>query len=204
MKKTFAIMLVLSILVLTSACSNDTENTASLSLSSSSTIQSNSESSESSDEINVDKNLLSVEITIPSSMISEDKEYENTNEMTYTKNLDGSVTCRMTKQKHLELMKQLHTTTASALDEMATSGDYSSIKKVEYNDDFTKISVIVDKESFNKSMDALAGFVIYTGSSMYQLFDGKGEGDIKCEISFKDEATGEVFNSVVYPDALKK
>ncbi|WP_277585432.1 hypothetical protein [Psychrobacillus antarcticus] len=39
---------------------------------------------------------------------------------------------------------------------------------------------------------------------LYQLFNGVDSDDYKVKINSKDEVSGEVFDSVIYPDALEE
>ena len=39
---------------------------------------------------------------------------------------------------------------------------------------------------------------------LYQLFNGVDPDDYKVKINLKDEVTDEVFDSVIYPDALEE
>jgi hypothetical protein len=76
------------------------------------------------------------------------------------------------------------------------------ITDITYNKGITEFSVSVDKAAYESSMGA--GFIAFSlglQGMFYQLFDGVAEP--KTTINFIDAATGEVFDTVVYPDAMQ-
>lgn len=49
-----------------------------------------------------------------------------------SRNGDGSITYVITKNAHKTMMEDLRTSTAKTLDDIVTSGSFTSIKKIEY------------------------------------------------------------------------
>ncbi|WP_238988205.1 hypothetical protein [Filibacter tadaridae] len=101
--------------------------------------------------LEVDKVLLSVEVTIPSTfmegedidtIIAEAKENSIKN---VTKNEDGSVTYEMSKAKHKEMMKEMKTNVTTYVDELISDEELPSIKDVKSNGSFSEFTVVVDK-----------------------------------------------------------
>lgn len=159
--------------------------------------------SASEQAVNVDKNVLNVEITIPSSQIeSIDETLANAKEKGYdvTKNEDGSITYKLTKSQHEELMASLEQSFQKSIDELVSSGDYPSLKKITFNDDYTKADVIVDYNAYTNSMDMFSMMVIGMIGPMYQYYNGVQENSVNTEVSLIDEASGEVKDTLNYPE----
>lgn len=159
--------------------------------------------SASEQAVNVDKNILNVEITIPSSQIeSIDETLANAKEKGYdvTKNEDGSITYKLTKSQHEELMASLEQSFQKSIDELVSSGDYPSLKKITFNDDYTKADVIVDYNAYTNSMDMFSMMVIGMIGPMYQYYNGVQENSVNTEVSLIDEASGEVKDTLNYPE----
>ena len=68
------------------------------------------------------------------------------------------------------------------------------------NNNLSKITITADKNSFENGLDSLSVFSCGLASIMYQMFDIGAPG--KCTVEVKDSATGEIFQTTVYPDAL--
>jgi len=209
MKKIFLTLITLMVFIVLVACAekevskekNDTEQATE-----------NNENEKVKDKekaIEVDKNLLSVEVTLPSSMfenqniedvISEAKA-DGVKEI--IKNDDGSLTYKMSKAKHAEMMKDMEVQINSTLEDLKNNKDFASIKDVVSNKTFSEFTVSVDKESYENSFDGFATLTLAISGMYYQLFNGVSPDKYKVIINLKDEATGELFNSITYPDDLE-
>lgn len=231
MKKIITVLLMATLLFSLASCGNDaTGKTDQSSMSSASsvltesidqTIQSNNEnasqqsassasSTTSESGINVDKGLLDVKITLPKSFVDDSETAELTDEQksqgfkSIKKNEDGSVTYTISKSAHKSLMEEMKKTTSDELKKMATDGTYSSIKEVTFNDNFSKITLLVDEEKFNNSFDGLATLAVGMSGMMYQIFDGTEASKISVTVELKNNITQEVFSTVKYPDAMNE
>lgn len=102
------------------------------------------------------------------------------------------------------MMTEMGTSITDSIEEMKSSEDYVSIKDVTHNKSFTEFTLLVDKESYENSMDGFAIFGLGLQGSMYQMFNGANPEDYKVTVSVKDEVTEEVFDEVIYPDALEE
>ncbi|MED4229396.1 hypothetical protein, partial [Neobacillus cucumis] len=159
--------------------------------------------------VQVDKGFLSVTLTLPASMF----EGQNIDQVIAdaqkkgikaTKNADGSVTYKMSKAQHKEMIQEMKKSVIETINDTKSGKDYSSIKDITYNDDFSEFTLIVNKSDYENSMDGFAVLGLGMSGMMYQLFTGVKPEDYKVTIDVKDEATQKVFDQVVYPDALKK
>ncbi|MGG3891757.1 hypothetical protein [Metabacillus fastidiosus] len=196
MKKMTFILFAL-LLMIFSACSNNTNE------------DEKSGKQEKEETVDVKKGLLNVEITLPASMFEDqdidtviaDAKKEGVTEV--TKNEDGSLTYKMTKAKHKEMMQELEKSILETIEETKNSKDYVSIKDITHNDSFSEFTLVVDKAKYENSMDGFAALGLGMSGMMYQIYNGS-DPDTKVKIFIKDEATQEVFDETVYPDALEQ
>lgn len=168
-----------------------------------------SDKTDDNKEIGAEKGLTNVEITIP----AEFYEGEDINQAIsdieaegreVTANEDGSLTIVLSKAEHKEMMEEMYTSVATSLDEMKTSSDFMSIKDVTYNDSFSEVTLIVDRETFENSFDRFATLAIGISGMMYQAYDGVDVADYHVAISIQDADTEEVFETIAYPDVLQE
>lgn len=160
--------------------------------------------------IEVDKGILNVKVTLPATMfnganldevISKAKS-DGVDEV--VKNDDGSLTYKMSKAKHSEMLKQMEASILKSNDDMKNSGNFKSIKDITTNKSFSEYTITVDQAAFKNSMDGMVGLGVAMTGMYYQLFNGASADNYKVTISLKDVATGVVFDTIVYPDVLKK
>lgn len=165
-------------------------------------------SSNEGNGIDVDEGLFDVTITIPSSLVGEDAASELTDEQkekgfkSVSRNGDGSITYVITKNAHKTIVEDLRTSTAKTMDDIVASGDFASIKKIEYNNDFTEVSMWVDKKAFERSLDGLSALSVWFSGALYQAFNGTESDKLSVTVNVVDEKTDETFKSIKYPDAL--
>jgi len=201
MKKLFLVPLTLLLVIFLVACNKDKE-------SDSGKNEENADQTAEETPLKVDKGLINVEVTIPASLlegqdidtaITAAKE-EGVKEV--IKNSDGSLTYKMPKSVHKKMLKELEESVLETVEEIKTSDDFTSIKDVTYNKSFTEFTLTVNKEQFDSGFDAMSSMGLAIVGIYYQLFNGMDPEKFKVTVNFKDEANGDVFNSVVYPDDL--
>ncbi|MFB6367300.1 hypothetical protein ACFCP7_25280 [Paenibacillus elgii] len=154
--------------------------------------------------IEVQENLLSVEITIPASLVGKniDNAVENAKKKGVSdikKNDDGSLTYKMSKRKHKEMLDEMKAEIVKQVDEVKDGTKFKSVKNVEYNNDLTEFTITVDEKAFSKSMDGMAGMGLGLTSRFYQIMSGVKPGEDKTVIQYKDSDTGKVIKTVTYP-----
>ena len=207
--KKLVVVLLLTLSALLAACSSEGE-VSEQTTKTEQTDQENKGKSEDEGSVGVDKGLFNVEVTLPASMFEgedidsaiEEAKAEGVKEV--TKNDDGSVTYKMSKSKHKEMMKELETSIQESLEEMKTGGDFESIKDVTHNKNFSEFTLEVDKATYENSMDGFAAFGLGISGAYYQLFSGADKDDYKVTINVKDQATGEEFDQIVFPDDMEE
>ncbi len=159
-----------------------------------------------SSKIETDEKLLSVEIKLPASLFEgqdmstfDAAAYANEQGFKSAKvNEDGSVTVTMTKAKHKELLEEMANSLDTNFNEFVNGEDTPYIKEITHNDNFTSVTMKVDKVAYESAFD-FTPLAIALSVAMYQAFI---ETEYHVEISVVDVATGATINSITYPDAL--
>ncbi|WP_298825325.1 hypothetical protein [uncultured Planococcus sp.] len=169
------------------------------------------DSAEEGEGVNVDKGLFNVEVTIPPSFfeaeedleqVGAEAEAENVEEATV--NDDGSITYKMSKAQHKEMLNEFAGNIESAKNEIPESGDYPSIQAVEASSNYDNFTVQVDYEAFENSFDGIATLTLGIAGSYYQLLDGADSDNYEVTIDIEDAETGEVVDTIIYPEALEE
>ena len=149
-------------------------------------------------DVDVDKGLFDVTITIPKDFAGDTTQEEldeTVKEKGYksaTLNSDGSITYVMTKSQHKKMMEDVTEKLNETLYEMVGSENYPNITDVTANSDFTSFKVTTKNEEPDMSESfAVLGFYMFGG--MYAAFNGESVGNIHVEYINAD--TGEVISS---------
>ncbi len=149
-------------------------------------------------DVDVDKGLFDVTITIPKDFAGDTTQEEldeSVKEKGYksaTLNSDGSITYVMTKAQHKKMMEEVTENLNETLDEMVGSENYPNITDVTANSNFTSFKVTTKNEELDMSESfAILGFYMFGG--MYAVFNGESVGNIHVEYINAD--TGEVISS---------
>lgn len=206
MKQIKFVVLGLVMLLLTACSSADTTNESQGSDKNDEEVA-GSESTDN-EKVDVDKGLLNVEITLPASFFEDDDideviaDAKEDGVAEVTQNEDGSLTYKMSKAKHKEMMAEMEKGLLEYVDELKNDEEFSSIKDVTYHKSFSEFTIVVEREAYENSFDGFAILGLGMTGMYYQLFDGVNSDKNKVTIHLKDESTGEVFDSVVYPDDL--
>lgn len=198
MKKSisFILVLVISSSLILSACSKNKAKEDSV----------ENQVTEESDDIVVDKNLLTVDIRFPQEIVGDtsgfnEEEYlaENQGIKSATVNDDGSITLTMTKNKHKELLVEMKEGLDKTFEELINGKDTPYIKDIESTKSYREVRVKVDGEVYEEAFD-FTPFVIGVSAGMYQLYSGD---EYKVRIIMEDMDTGEEIYSVLYPDEFE-
>lgn len=159
-------------------------------------------------KVEVDKGLLNVELNLPASFFEGEDIAEVVAEAKkegiaeVKENDDGSLSYKMTKSKHKEMMVEMKESLLEYVDELKNDDEMSSIKDVTYKKSFADFTLVVDREAFENGFDGFAVLGLGMTGMYYQLFNGADLEKSKVTIHLKDDSTGDVYNSVIYPDAL--
>ncbi|WP_262176486.1 hypothetical protein [Saccharococcus sp. Marseille-Q5394] len=204
MKTKLLAFLLLTVLTLAACSSKDDANEKA-----DTSKQEEKKTEDASGAVAVDKGLLNVEVTIPASfMEGEDidsvvAEAKEDGIKDVKKNEDGSVTYKMTKAKHKEMMQEMKANVTEYVDELINDEDFASIHDITHNKDFSKFTLEVDKEAFENSFDGFAALGLAMSGMFYQVYDGVDAEKLNVTIDTVDQSTGEVFSTVKYPEAFE-
>lgn len=194
MKKKLVAMLLVGAMALSStACGSTPKNERK-------SATSTDQSSDDEEELKAEKNLLSVEVTLPASLVKDgeaelDEEAKEAGVKEITKNEDGSITMKMTKEDHKELLGSIKESVDESNEEIiADKENYPSIESITYNDDLTEFTVSVDSASFN-GLESFVAIAFYMEGNIYQALNAVPEDEINTTVNFVDKDSGEVINS---------
>ncbi|WP_214484024.1 hypothetical protein [Bacillus sp. SM2101] len=206
MKRTLLLSFVVFLTIFVSACSQ--EKASDGKEIESGEISKDVEKENEAESIEVDKGLLNVEVTLPNSFF----EGENMDSITaqakedgikdVIQNDDGTITYVMSKSKHKEMMDEIKDSILTTVEDYKNNGDFPSIKDVIHNDSFSEFTLVVDQEKYENSFDSFAQLGLGMSGMYYQLFNGVDPQNYVVTIFVKNDATGDLFKTVVYPDAL--
>ena len=198
MKKLFSVVVSVVMILSLCACGGKQDD------SSVSSSETNMDDTSEHSGISVDKSLLSVEITMPSTFFEEssDEEIEDAaNERGIEKciiNDDGSVTYKMSKAKHKELLDDLKSGVEESIDSMLHGEDaVESFQEIEYNDDLSKFNVYVDQETYTE-WDSFASLSLFFIGAYYQTFAGEDIDKLDVIVNYIDASTNETIESGSY------
>ncbi len=212
-KKTTAIFLALTLILSFAGCAQDntetTDDPSSSSTQSTSAPETNATEADAVDkigavnEIDTDENLLTVEITIPAELFAE-QDMENFDPDAYASeqgfisakvNDDKSVTITMSKAKHNQILDEYRKSIAAAIAEFVNGEDTPYIKEITHDDDFTTVTIKVDREAYENAFD-LTPFAIGIYAKTYQVYT---EIEFHVDITIVDAENGDTIDTVSYP-----
>lgn len=190
-KKIVAIMLSTALAMSFTACGNSDTSKADTK---------KEETSKDGGTLKAEKNILSVEITLPASLVEDDSatltdEAKSAGVKEITKNDDGSITMKMTKSAHKKLLNSIKESVDQSNDEMLSDKEnYPSFDSITYNDDLTEFTVNVDSSLYG-GMQGFAALAFYMEGNIYQALNAVPEDQLKTVVNFVNKDSGEVIES---------
>ena len=170
-------------------------------------IWNNGVKSKSSDAgVSVDKNLLSVVVTIPASFYEGTKVTQESLNADATKNgtgkatlnADGSVTWRMSRAEHTKIMADMKKSVDDYIQE-AVDDSPSIFREITYDKNMTEFKILVNQAKYEEDFSVgFVGFGIGILASFYQMFNS-GVKDPKIVMRLIDADTGKVFETQNFP-----
>lgn len=149
-------------------------------------------------DVEVDKGLFNVTLTIPKDFIgdtTQEKLDDAVKEKGYksaTLNSDGSVTYVITKEQHKEMIDAVKKSIDDSLAEMKGSEDYPNITNVAANSDYTSFTITTKNEEPDLS-ESFAVMGLYMLGGMYGIFSGKTVDNV--HVDFVNDASGKIISS---------
>lgn len=160
-----------------------------------------------SESVEVEQGFFEKSITLPASLVegqdfaTYEAEMLGQGATSVVQNADGSVTIKMPDAVHQAMLDKMLVAMDESIEQSIVE-QAGVISDVTYNEAVTEFTVTVDRAGFESSFGA--GFIALSlglQGMFYQLFNGVAEP--KTTINYVDGATGEVFDTVVYPDAMQ-
>lgn len=148
-------------------------------------------------DIEVEKELFDVTLTIPSDYVgeaSQDELDKQAQEYGYkvVLNDDGSATYTMTKSQHKKMLSDLTENINSSLSEMVGSKEYPNITDISANKDFTSFTVTTKSTELDMG-ESFSVISLYMYGGMYNVFSGDEVDNI--HVDFINADTGELITS---------
>ncbi len=149
-------------------------------------------------DVKVDNNLFNVEITVPKDFVGEITQEEldapgtEKNYNTATLNDDGSVTYKMSKSQHQDMLKSIADSIDEGLNGMIGSEDYPNITDVKADSDYTSFTVTTKNEETSLT-ETLSVLVLYMYGGMYAVFNGTTVDNVHVE--FINEGSGQIIDT---------
>lgn len=202
-RKWLALVLALAMLV---GCSSSPGNSSADKSNASSTSSSASGSHSSSNgAIEVDNGLLTVEFTIPASLLDGvtqddiEKEVAEKGYLSGKLNDDGSATYTMKKSDHTKYMKEFKAQIEQALSDMSNSEDTPNITSIEANKDYTEFKIRMNSNEVGMS-EAFAALALYMYGGMYNALNGTPVDDVV--VKYMD-SSGNIIDEAHMADTAK-
>lgn len=150
----------------------------------------------------VDENLLTVDINVPASWFDEEnpatdvltQEQKDNGFKSAKVNDDGSVTYTIGKSDFNKYKEELKSSTVDTLKSIST--EYPCIKSVEFTDNFSEITLKVNKSEYENGLNSLSIPVAGFSANMYQTYTNE---PVKSEIKVVDMDTNETIEEATYP-----
>jgi hypothetical protein len=114
-------------------------------------------------------------------------------------NDDGTVTLIMTKVAYTEMMQEMMTSLEEDLANYVTN-ESSSFSEITHDTDITEFNFFVDRTQYENGYDHFYVTSVGVFSTYFHIYFGKPEFSITLNVI--DEATGEIFETLIYPDDL--
>lgn len=188
-KKILAILLIGTMALNITACQSNDSNP-----------EKKEEKTEDTDTLKAEKNLLSVEVTLPASLIGDsatelDQEAKDAGVKEVIQNEDGSITMKMTKDAHKNLLSSLKDGIDQGIDELlADKENFPSFESITYKDDVTEFNINVDPNTYG-GLQSMAVMGLYIQGNLYQAFNAVPADQIKTVVNFVNKDTGEIIES---------
>lgn len=132
---------------------------------------------ESLGKIEVENGLLSVTLTLPAEFFTEEDTQEKLDSeigekyISATKNEDGSVTYKLTKDQYKTMLKSITDEMDIVFKGLIDDDESYTISDIEHNDDFSEYNITLDSSELG-IFDAFTTYIFAIYSSMYDAFTG--------------------------------
>ena len=149
-------------------------------------------------DVDVDKGIFDVTITLPKDIIGDttqeelDQSVKEKGFKSATLNSDGSATYVMTKAQHKEMLAGIRESIDNSISEMIGSSDCPNITNVEANDNYTSFTITTKNKEPDLS-ESYAVLVLYVYGRMYGIFEGEDVDNV--HVDYVNADSGEIISS---------
>lgn len=150
-------------------------------------------------DVEVENGILSVKITVPADIVGEITQEEldqgvGESYLGAKLNDDGSVTYKLTKAQHQEMLSGIKTSVDEGINSIINDKENYSISAVTYNEDFTEFQVTIEGEEIGLG-DYFSALLFYMYGGLYGTFTGNAVDNVKVEFVDVDGNVLETANS---------
>lgn len=107
---------------------------------------------------------------------------------------DGSVVFTMTKKQHEDWLDDTEDSIEKSAQEVIKG--FRSLKEVDFNDDHTRAEIEADKNMYKSEIERVAAEGVANSMFLYQSMNGVKKEDLKAVVTFVDDETDEVLETV--------
>ena len=127
-------------------------------------------------DVQVENGVMTVSLNVPADLAKNIRQETvdagiGTQYQAASRNQDGSITYKMTKEQHQAMLEQLAVSFDNSLQEMIDDEKYT-ISNITRNNDFTVFDISLDGAEPSVS-DSFAAFSLYMYGELYGVFNGK-------------------------------
>ncbi len=158
---------------------------------------------EESEGFNVEKNLTSVELTLPAEFAGDLSGFDRETYLKENPGIsdakvmdDGSLWLKMSRTKHKELIEDMEENMITSFNELIEGEDTPYILDIKSSKDYRKVEVFVDRESYENSAD-FSGLAIFFSVGFYHTIQGE---DFRLNLKYIDAETEEIIEESDYPE----
>jgi hypothetical protein len=118
-------------------------------------------------------------------------------------NKDGSVTYKMSKAVRQQLVIDTRQQTIRALRGFQNCGDFPFVQNVLYSNDFSEITLVIDKSQYDtmREYDAScdSSLLSRVGAAVTAYQTVSGGAPVKVTLRYRDRKTNQMFKTALYP-----
>lgn len=161
------------------------------------------ENNEESEGFNVEKNLMSVELTLPAEFAGDLGDFNREAYLGENPGIsdakvldDGSLWLKMSRTKHKELMEEMEEHMIASFNELIEGEETPYILDIRSSKDYRNVEVLVDRSGYENSFD-FSGLTIFFSVGFYHAMQGE---DFQLNLQYIDAETDEIIEESNFPE----
>lgn len=161
------------------------------------------ENEDEAEGFNVEKNLTSVELTLPAEFAGDLSGFDRETYLKENPGIsdakvmdDGSLWLKMSRTKHKELIEDMEENMITSFNDLIEGEETPYILDIRSSKDYRKVEVIVDREGYENSFD-FSGLAIFFSVGFYHTIQGE---DFKLNLQYIDSETEEIIEESDFPE----